>query len=197
MSVARSRPEFNLKEASWQHKFTFVPRALFAIGGKLLPCTDNSNFMSILDELPNQDKSTDSQQAKSSTAAGISIRDSKGTEYNAIYLVFDPYLTSSLKETSRERRFEESTPVGKVTAKQFLSSIRNKDELTGLPLGLIRRLDRVLRSAARLIGHIPKCASDSAYMRDVLHWLPVSQRILYRVSALVWRSATGCAQSID
>jgi len=83
---------------------------------------------------------------------------------------------------------EESTPDGEVTAKQFLSSTRTKDELTctGLPLGLTGRLDRVLRSSARLIGHIPKCASVSAYMRDVLPWLPVSQRILYRVSALVW-----------
>src|SRR6218665_1788828 len=57
--------------------------------------------------------------------------------------------------------------------------------LVGLPLSLIGRLDRVLRSAARLIGHIPKYASVSAYMRDVLHWLPVSQRILYRILALV------------
>src|SRR6218665_2466172 len=32
-------------------------------------------------------------------------------------------------------------------------------------------------------------------MRDVLHWLPVSQCILYRISALVWRSVTGCAPS--
>ena len=46
---------------------------------------------------------------------------------------------------------------------------------TGLPLGLIGRLDRVLRSAARLISHIPKYASVSSYMRDVLSWLPVSQ----------------------
>src|SRR6218665_1261520 len=30
-------------------------------------------------------------------------------------------------------------------------------------------------------------------MRDVLHWLPVSQGILYRIPALVWRSVTGCA----
>src|SRR6218665_307509 len=65
--------------------------------------------------------------------------------------------------------------------------------LVGLPLGLIGRLDRVLQSAARLTGHIPKYASVSAYMRDVLHWLPVSQRILYRISALVWRSVAGCA----
>src|SRR6218665_3434878 len=32
-------------------------------------------------------------------------------------------------------------------------------------------------------------------MRDVLNWLPVSQCILYRISALVWRSVTVCAPS--
>src|SRR5688572_7226511 len=57
--------------------------------------------------------------------------------------------------------------------------------LAGLPSGLISRLDRVLSSAARLIGRIPKYASVSAYMRDVLHWLPASQRISYRTAALV------------
>ena len=62
-------------------------------------------------------------------------------------------------------------------------------------LSLKPLLDRVLRSAARLIGHIPKYASVSAYMRDILHWLPVFQRILYRILALVWRSVTGCAPS--
>ena len=67
--------------------------------------------------------------------------------------------------------------------------------LVGLPLGLIGRLDRVLRYAARLIGHIPNYSSVSAYMHDVLRWLPVSQRSLYRISALVWRSVTGCAPS--
>src|SRR6218665_2141162 len=87
------------------------------------------------------------------------------------------------------------SPVGKVTAQQFLSSTRTKDELPGLPLRLIGSLDQVLRSADRLIGHISKYASVSASMRDVLRWLPVSQRILYRVPALFWRSATGCAPS--
>src|SRR6218665_3764926 len=121
--------ELNLKQASWQHKFIFVPRALFDIG--------KSNFVSILEELPNQDKSTDSQQAESSTVAGIFIRDSKGKEYDTIHLVFDRYiLTSSLKNATRERRrdgkpftdyhMEESTYVGKVTAKQFLSSTHTK-----------------------------------------------------------------------
>ena len=63
--------------------------------------------------------------------------------------------------------------------------------LVGLPLSLIGRRDRVVRSAAHLIGHIPKYASVSAY----IHWLPVSQRILYRISALVWRSVTACGLS--
>src|SRR6218665_1475981 len=43
--------------------------------------------------------------------------------------------------------------------------------LVGLPLTMTARLDRVLRSAARLIGGVPKYASISGYMRDTLHWL--------------------------
>ena len=30
-------------------------------------------------------------------------------------------------------------------------------------------------------------------MRDVLHWLPIPQRIVYRLSALVWRCLLGSA----
>ena len=67
--------------------------------------------------------------------------------------------------------------------------------LVGLPLGVLGRLDRVLRSAARLIGRIPKFSSVSTYMRDVLHWLPIAQRIHYRIAALVSRCILGCAPS--
>jgi hypothetical protein len=65
--------------------------------------------------------------------------------------------------------------------------------LVGLPGSLIARLDRVLRSAARLIGHIPRYSPVSTYMRDTLHWLPVSQRINFRIAVFVWRSLLGCA----
>ena len=65
--------------------------------------------------------------------------------------------------------------------------------LVGLPLALVARLDRVLRSAARLIGRIPKFAPVSAYIHDTLHWLPVSQRIQFRIAALVWRCLLGTA----
>ena len=58
-----------------------------------------------------------------------------------VLLVFDRYdLPTSLKEATRERRqggkpttayhVADNTPVGKVSAKQFLSSNTTKDELT-------------------------------------------------------------------
>ena len=63
----------------------------------------------------------------------------------------------------------------------------------GLPISRLSCIDRVLRSAARLIGRIPKFSHISSYMRDVLHWLPLKQRIEYRISTLVWRCMLGLA----
>src|SRR6218665_176879 len=66
--------------------------------------------------------------------------------------------------------------------------------LAGLP-GTLARLDRVLRSAARLVGGLSKFSSITAYIRDVLHWLPISERIQYRITAMVSRCVLGCAPS--
>ena len=63
----------------------------------------------------------------------------------------------------------------------------------GLPACRLGCLNRVLRSAARLCGRIPKFGHVSGYMLDVLHWLPLLQRISYRMIALVWRSLLGLA----
>ena len=63
--------------------------------------------------------------------------------------------------------------------------------LAGLPLGTLARLDRVLRSAARLVGGLSKFSSITAYMRDVLHWLPISERIQYRITAMVSHCVLG------
>src|SRR6218665_3932448 len=66
--------------------------------------------------------------------------------------------------------------------------------LVGLPLMLTAYLDRVLHSAVRLIGgSVPKYASISRYMRDTLHWLPIRQRIFYRVAVLLWHCLLGFA----
>src|SRR6218665_3686456 len=64
---------------------------------------------------------------------------------------------------------------------------------TGLPTCRLSCLERVMRSAARLIGKIQKFDHVTRYMLDVLHWLPVRQRIQYRVVSLVWRCQLGLA----
>ena len=64
----------------------------------------------------------------------------------------------------------------------------------GLPASRLGCLDRVFRSAARLIGPIHKFAHVS-FMHDVLHWLPIEQRIEYRIAAQVWRCSLGIAPS--
>ena len=54
----------------------------------------------------------------------------------------------------------------------------------GLPAGRLGCLDRVLRSAARLIGRIPRFGHISGYMLDVLHWLPSSS--VSHTGLLLW-----------
>jgi len=64
---------------------------------------------------------------------------------------------------------------------------------SGLPSVRLASLSRVIRSAARLIGQIPKFGHGSSYMLEVLHWLQIRQRIEYRVASLVWRCQLGLA----
>src|SRR6218665_2223447 len=56
----------------------------------------------------------------------------------------------------------------------------------GLPQVRLQPLDGVLRAAARMIGGVPRFGHISEFMRDTLHWLPVRQRIHYRLSTIVW-----------
>src|SRR6218665_4088661 len=63
----------------------------------------------------------------------------------------------------------------------------------GLPATRLNCLDRVMRSAARLIGRVSKFDHISAYTRDVLHWLPLRQHIEFRVAVLVWNPLIGQA----
>ena len=52
------------------------------------------------------------------------------------------------------------------------------------PYVRLQPLDGVLRAHARLIGGVPKFGNIGEFMRDTLHWLPVCQRILFRVSTI-------------
>src|SRR6218665_1470227 len=51
-----------------------------------------------------------------------------------------------------------------------------------LPQVRLQPLDGVLRATARMIGGVPKFGHISEFMRDTLRWLPVRQRIHYRLS---------------
>src|SRR6218665_972472 len=63
----------------------------------------------------------------------------------------------------------------------------------GLPACRLGCLDRVLRSAARLIGGISKFDHVSVYMRGVLRCIPAEHRISYRIASFVWRCLFGLA----
>src|SRR6218665_2997864 len=57
----------------------------------------------------------------------------------------------------------------------------------GVPAVRLGCIERVIRTAARLIGGIPRTGHVSAYMLDVFHWLPLQQRIMFRIGTMVWR----------
>src|SRR6218665_505885 len=63
----------------------------------------------------------------------------------------------------------------------------------GLPAVRLGCLERVIRTAAHLIGGIPRTRHISAYMLDVLHCLLLQQRIMFRIGAMVWRCILGLA----
>ena len=67
--------------------------------------------------------------------------------------------------------------------------------LFGITKQQLTRVQSVLNAAARLLLRIPKFGHISAGIRDELHWLPVEQRVLYKVIVLVWNCVTGTGPS--
>jgi hypothetical protein len=59
--------------------------------------------------------------------------------------------------------------------------------LFGITGRLLDRLQSVLRSAARLVMQKPKYASITNDMRDHLHWLPIQQRITFKLCTIVYK----------
>ena len=55
----------------------------------------------------------------------------------------------------------------------------------GSDVGHIRPLQNVLNAAARLILRKRKYDRITAAIRDLLHWLPVQQKIEYKMCVLV------------
>ena len=64
--------------------------------------------------------------------------------------------------------------------------------LAGLPKFLIRQLQSVINCAARVVANLPKFSHISIYMRDTLHWLPVEDRITFKI-IIMGRASMVCS----
>jgi len=65
--------------------------------------------------------------------------------------------------------------------------------LAGIGDGLLHKLQSVLRVAARLVMRKGKFDPISSDIRDRLHWLPVPQRINFKLGLLVYKCLHGGA----
>lgn len=63
----------------------------------------------------------------------------------------------------------------------------------GLPDSQLTRLQRVLNAAARLLFRTSNFQSVTPYVRDILHWLPVKQRIQFKLAVLTYKALNGLA----
>jgi hypothetical protein len=63
----------------------------------------------------------------------------------------------------------------------------------GLKASNVDRLQSIFNAAARLLLNVPKFGHISVSIRDTLHWLPVKQRIEFKVCLLVRNCLKGSA----
>ena len=63
-----------------------------------------------------------------------------------------------------------------------------------LPDNTIKKLQRVMNTAARVVTQTPRDSSVTATLKD-LHWLPVKQRIQFKTALLVYKSLHGLTPS--
>ena len=65
--------------------------------------------------------------------------------------------------------------------------------LFGVSDSLLKKLQSVQNAAARLITCTRKFDHVTTLLRDNLHWLPISQRIHYKLAMLVYKCLNGVA----
>src|SRR6218665_2254350 len=65
--------------------------------------------------------------------------------------------------------------------------------LIGLPKTRLSPLQTELKAAARLIARLPRYSHISYYIKEHLHWLPISTRIEYKVLLIVLKAKWGVA----
>ena len=65
----------------------------------------------------------------------------------------------------------------------------------GLPRSTINHLDSVLHAAVRVISGRSKHDHITSVLRDELHWLPIPQRVIYKLCLTTYKAINGAALS--
>ena len=65
--------------------------------------------------------------------------------------------------------------------------------LTGLPKYALDRLQRVMNAATRMLCGAGKHSNVTGLIRDRLHWLPVTQRIQFKLCLMMYKAMHGLA----
>ena len=65
----------------------------------------------------------------------------------------------------------------------------------GLPRSATNHINSVLHAAARMISGRSKHDHITSVLRDELHWLPVPQRVIYKLCLITYKAINGTAPS--
>ena len=60
------------------------------------------------------------------------------------------------------------------------------DSCNGVAAYIIRRLQSVLHASTRLICGVRLCQYITPTLRDTLHWLPIAQRVQYKIAMMAF-----------
>ena len=77
-----------------------------------------------------------------------------------------------------------------LTRKDYCNAV-----LVGTTKQQLNRLQMVLNTAARLLLRLPKFGHISSAIINTLHWLPVPDRLTFKICCLVWNSVVGAGPS--
>lgn len=67
--------------------------------------------------------------------------------------------------------------------------------LHGVAKTTIQRLQTVMNAAARLVGGLSRFDHVTPVLRDALHWLPIQQRIVYKIAVFAFDCVRGTCPS--
>lgn len=104
--------------------------------------------------------------------------------------------TFALSRIGKLRNYLDPVSTQKLIQAFVISRLDNCNSLLyGLPLKDINKLQRIQNMAARLIFLTKKRDHITPILRDKLHWLPVDQRIQFKILLLTYKAFHGVAPS--